>query len=208
MFMMMSNSTASTTNNVEAKLDRAFEKIDRANFLPHHLRDLAHVNLPVPIGHDQTNSQPSTVYKMLKWLDTQPGDKVLDIGSGSAWTTALLAHLVGEDGYVYGIDKIPELVQLGAENCRKISLKNINIQLAGDSLGLPSQAPFDRILVSASAKELPTELIDQLKIGGTMVVPVKNSIFILRKTGHDSHFTTEQPGFAFVPLVDNKGERV
>lgn len=157
---------------------------------------------PLPIGHGQTNSQPSTVRRMLEWLSAQPGDKVLDVGSGSGWTAALLSYIVGPKGQVYAVEKVPELVEFGRRNNEKLDVKNVKFFKAGDIYGLPDHAPFNRILVSASAHELPLELIDQLKLYGKLVVPVQNDILeITKKTGGD-YETKIHSGFVFVPLVN------
>src|SRR5690606_12730443 len=164
-------------------------------------QSIAGINSPIPIGYNQTNSQPSTVFKMLHWLDPQPGEKILDVGSGSGWTTALLANLVDKKGVVYAVEKVPELVEFGAKNCAKLDIQNVHFHQATDEVGLASYGPYDRILVSAAASQLPQSLLDQLKINGKMVIPIKNSVHIITKTGTDSHTDVEEPGFAFVPLL-------
>jgi protein-L-isoaspartate(D-aspartate) O-methyltransferase len=183
------------------RLDQAFEMIDRGSFLPADEQPMKNIDAPLSIGFGQTNSQPSTVYLMLDWLDPQPGDKVLDVGSGSGWTTALLAYLVGTTGKVYAVEKIPELVEFGANNCQKIGVTNAEFFDAGKRLGLPKFAPYDRVLVSAAANSLPEELLDQLSISGRIVIPVRNSVWIMDKIGPEEYQKKEHPGFAFVPLV-------
>ena len=162
---------------------------------------MAKIDSPLPIGHGQTNSQPSTVKKMLAWLDAKPGDMVLDVGSGSGWTTALLSYIVGSKGYVYAVEKVPELVTFGRKNNKKLGIKNVKFFEAGESYGLPEHAPFDRILVSASAENLPHELIEQLKPGGKLVIPVKNDILEITKKPNGDVMTLIHPGFVFVPLI-------
>src|SRR3990167_5795569 len=108
----------------EDRIEEAFEVVDRAKFMPKDVRHLAGYDQAVPIGYGQTISQPYTVSLMLQWLDPQPGDKVLDIGSGSGWTTALLAYLVGPKGKVYAVERIPELVEFGRDNCERFGVKN------------------------------------------------------------------------------------
>src|SRR3972149_11000846 len=105
------------------RIDQAFEVVDRANFVPKELRDAVDIDAPLPIGYGHTNSQPYTVRLMLEWLDPQPGEKILDVGSGSGWTTALLAHLVGPKGWVYAVGRIPELVEFGQDNAEGIGVK-------------------------------------------------------------------------------------
>lgn len=179
----------------------AFENIHRENFVPEFLRDQAYIDAPLPIGFNQTISQPSTVRMMLEWLNAQKGDIVLDIGSGSGWTTALLSQIIGPTGKVLAVEIIPELVKLGRNNCKKIGAKNVKFFQAGKEYGLPELPPFDRILVSTSAKKLPTELLSQLKVGGKLVIPVQNDILEITKTSENDIETVTHPGYIFVPLV-------
>jgi len=183
------------------RIDKAFEAVDRANFVPKELRVSVDIDAPLPIGYGQTISQPYTVRLMMEWLNPQPDEKVLDVGSGSGWTTALLSHLVGPKGQVYGVERIPELVEFGQENCERIGVKNARFFTAGDEFGLPDEAPFERILVSASADELPQELVDQLKIGGKMVIPVHNDILEITKKSDKDLVIKKHEGFVFVPLL-------
>lgn len=138
---------------------------------------------------------------MLEWLEVKPGNKILDVGSGSGWTTALLAYLTGPRGYVYAVEAVPELVVFGRQNCRKLHIKNAEFYQASKTYGLPSQAPYERILVSAAARRLPQELLAQLKTGGKMVIPVYNDILAIQKRPGGQIKTRTHPGFVFVPLV-------
>ena len=182
-------------------IDQAFSEIKRTGFLPDQSKHMASHDAPVPIGHGQTNSQPSTVRRMLEWLDAQPGDRALDIGSGSGWTTALLSVLVRPGGRVFAVEKIPELRAFGEANCKKAGIKNVRFFLAAKRYGLPQYGPYERILVSASAREFPDELTGQLKPGGKLVVPVQDAILEITKTSATSYDKFEHPGFVFVPLV-------
>jgi protein-L-isoaspartate(D-aspartate) O-methyltransferase len=186
---------------MNTRIAQAFEAVDRRLFLPAGFESGADIDAPISIGYGQTNSQPSTVRMMLEWLDPQPGDKILDVGSGSGWTTGLLAHLVVPKGEVYAVEKVPELVKFGVDNCKKAGVHNVRFFETGQHYGLGDFAPYDRILVSAAAKDVPQELLVQLKIGGRLVIPVRNSIYVINKTGDDSYETTEHPGFVFVPLI-------
>lgn len=184
-----------------SRINKAFRAIDRSNFLPDSAHGMADVDAPLPIGFGQTNSQPTTVNYMLEWLDPQPGDKMLDVGSGSGWTTALLAYLVRPSGLVYAVERVDELVEFGADNFERTSQRNARFFKAGKTLGLPKHAPYDKILVSAAADELPAGLVAQLKLGGRMVIPIKNSVWVIDKVSNHDIETIEHPGFAFVPLV-------
>jgi len=179
----------------------AFTVIDRKYFVPKLHEDLSYIDVPLSIGNDQTISQPSTVAFMLEHLEVQKGDKVLDIGSGSGWTTALLCQIVGEEGSVTGLERVDTLVELGKKNLSKLDLPGqCTISQARDHLGIPDQL-FDRILVSASADEIPEELFLQLNVGGLMVIPIRESIFKFAKVSESEVSQEEFYGFRFVPLI-------
>ena len=186
-------------------LDKAFENTPRANFLPEDVRYLADYDEALPIGYGQTNSQPFVVRQMLKWLDVRVGQKVLDVGSGSGWTSALLANLVGDKGKVTAVEIVPELVQMGKLNCKATGVKNVTFHKSGKVFGWPASAPYDRILVSASADYLPDELIDQLAPGGRIVIPVEHDILIIDKDNRGKLTRTVHEGYVFVPLVRKRG---
>ncbi len=179
----------------------AFRTIDRKYFVPEEYAEDAYADMPLPIGHYQTISQPSTVAFMLERLDPQDGNKVLDIGSGSGWTTALLCYIVGDKGSVTGVERVETLVEQGSENLSKFRFDtDCHIESAGDTLGLPGEQ-FDRILVSASADEIPEALFSQLKIGGILVIPIRESIFKFTKVSETEIEKEEFYGFVFVPLI-------
>ncbi len=186
---------------VGKKIEEAFRHIDRKLFLPSNELSEAMLDVPLPIGYGQTNSQPSTVKQMLEWLDVKEGQKILDVGSGSGWTSALLSYLVGENGNVIAVEKVPELVLIGKQNCQKLNLTNVEFKQAETLLGWPKEAPYNRILVSAAAKKLPRELVNQLLKDGVMVVPVQNSILKVHKTKNGELVVDEHQGYAFVPLL-------
>lgn len=180
-----------------------FQVIDRKDFVRSDYQVEAYEDYPLPIGEGQTISQPTTVAFMLELLDPKPGERVLDVGSGSGWTTALLAKLVGPTGKVLGVERIPALVSFGQENLKKYALENASISLAGKELGLPAEAPFDKILVSAAADGVPEALVNQLKQGGIMLIPIGDSICKIAKRSDGSIETKFFPGFVFVPLVED-----
>ena len=186
----------------------AFKAIKREDFLPENLKDEADVNAPLPIGQGQTISQPLTVAFMLELLQSKPGDKILDIGSGSGWQTAMLAYIVGAEGKVFAIERIQELMEFGKENVAKYNFieKGIVEFICGDgSKGLKKETPFDKVIVAAAAEKIPESWKEQLKIGGRLVTPVQSSIWLLIKKDKNKFEEEEFPGFAFVPLIeDNK----
>lgn len=183
------------------EIDVAFIKAPRRKFVPDNVAGQAGLDMPLPIGFGQTNSQPSTVRFMLERLDVQPGDKVMDVGSGSGWTSALLAYLASDKGRVYAVEKIEGLVKMGRDNCRALDIKNASFFRAGSRFGLPGLAPFNRILVSAAARQLPDALCEQLSEGGKMVIPVGDTLLEVERLPTGEFSTYEHKGFAFVPLV-------
>lgn len=190
---------------------KAFRKIKREDFLPDGLKDEAEENYPLSIGFSQTISQPLTVAFMFEKLQPEEGDKILDIGSGSGWTTALFSEIVGSQGKVFGIERIEELKEFGENNTKKYNFvaSGRAIFVIGDgSKGLISQAPFDKIHVAAAAAKIPEELKAQLIIGGKMIIPVGigvQDIVLVTRIGPNQYKEEKFPGFTFVPLVEKGG---
>lgn len=176
----------------------AFEACPRERFLPAAARSRASYDGPLGIGHGQTNSQPRTVEAMLRLLDVRPGHRVLDVGAGSGWSTALLAHLTGADGAVVGVELEPDLVAFGSANLTATEQPWARVEQAqAGVLGWPAEAPYDRVLVSATPDSLPGELVDQLTDDGVMVIPVAGEM--LRVTNPGS-VVTHHGRYSFVPL--------
>lgn len=185
---------------------KAFRKIKRTDFVLPGDEDAALVNAPLSIGQGQTISQPATVAIMLENLQPEKGDRILDVGSGSGWTTALLAKLVGSSGQVFGLEILPDICDFGTGNIAKYNLDNVKNICGNGYQGLRQYAPFDKILVSAAAEKAPDRLLQQLKIGGRMVVPIgreyrEQELLIIEKIGDKKYEETSLPGFIFVPLV-------
>jgi protein-L-isoaspartate(D-aspartate) O-methyltransferase len=200
------------------RIIEAFKKIKRVDFLPEKLKDLAKLNEALPIGYGQTISQPLVVAFMLELLQPKEGEKILDIGSGSGWTSALLAYIVSGGlnlkfkiqkaklkGKVIAIEVIPELMEFGKKNVAKYNFveKGIVEFICGDgSKGYQKEAPYDKILVSATAKECYQSWKEQLKVGGRIVTPISNSIWLFVKKSEKEFEEFEYPGFVFVPLIE------
>ncbi len=185
----------------------AFDKINREDFVPENFKEEAYLNMPLAIGHGQTISQPLTIAFMLELLKPREGEKILDVGSGSGYVTALLSYVVGEKGKVYAIERVSELKKTGEHNADKYAFirKGIAEFFYGDgSLGLPDKMPFDKIHIAATGKEIPAALKEQLKIGGKLVMPIgglNQDLVLLEKEGKDKFKERHYPGFSFVPLI-------
>jgi len=182
------------------RVERAFAAVPREGFLHEGDRWRAGDDAPIPIGHGQTNSQPTTVRAMLRLLDVRPGQRVLDVGAGSGWTTGLLAHLTGPEGQVVGVELDPRLARWGAANVAAVGCPWAHVEEAQEGvLGAPGGAPYDRILVSAGAEAMPAALLDQLGDPGRLVVPVRGWMtLVVRHDGEDE--VTTHGAYRFVPL--------
>lgn len=179
----------------------AMMAVPREKFVPADVRTTAYADRALPIGHDQTISQPFIVAHMIEQLSVTPHDRVLEIGTGTGYQTALLAMLAG---HVFSVERIPALQQQASSNLASINLTNITMSVGDGSVGLEAHAPFDRILASAAAPEIPGALVDQLVDGGVLVMPVggKTEQTIVRVVREGSR-TIETPGLAcrFVKLI-------
>ncbi|MBT2569961.1 protein-L-isoaspartate(D-aspartate) O-methyltransferase [Planococcus sp. ISL-110] len=177
-----------------------FKQMDRRFFMDSN-KDLATFDQALPIGFEQTISQPSLVLEMTLALDLQPGQKVLELGTGSGFQTALLAAFSGS---VYTIERIEELQKRAKERLDQLEFHNIHFKLGDGSEGWEKQAPFDRIMVTAAASEVPKELLEQLNRGGKMVIPVGSSfsqeLRLIEKDDTGKMHSTLLNEVLFVPL--------
>lgn len=184
----------------------AMEKIDRGRFVKGVFADRAYEDMPLPIACGQTISQPSVVGLMTQALAVSPRDTVLEVGTGSGYQAAILSHLARR---VYTVDRFRRLVREAADLFRQLNLANVTAITADGSHGLPDQAPFDRIIVTAAAEDPPGPLLAQLKPGGIMVVPVGQSDAVqslIKVTRSASGFDYEElRPVRFVPLVEGLG---
>lgn len=196
------------------KVVRALLKVPRELFLPPHLREYAYVDTPLPIGFGQTISAIHMVAIMTEELDPVPGDRVLEVGTGSGYQAAVLAEIVarsdeGKKGHVYTIERIPELAEYARKRLEEAGYSSDVTVIVGDgTLGLPEKAPFDKIIVTAAAPYVPGPLIEQLAEGGRLVIPVGDTylqrLLIVEKHGGS---ISKRYGIecVFVPLIGKYG---
>lgn len=178
-----------------------FFKVERHKFLPKESLNSAYGDFPLPIGEGQTISQPYIVALMTELLSLDKGAKVLEIGTGSGYQTAILCELAKE---VYSIERLEDLAKTAEKILTELGYHNFIIKTADGTLGLPEYAPFDRILITASAPQIPSPLIEQLKEGGILVLPLGENAFqtltVVRKI-KKTFVTQDICGCIFVPLI-------
>lgn len=181
----------------------AMERVDRGAFVRGHFAARAYEDMPLPISSGQTISQPSVVGLMTQALDVQPRDTVLEVGTGSGYQAAILSHLARR---IYTIDRHRNLTREAEIVFTRLGLVNITVLTRDGSHGLPDQGPFDRILVTAAAEDPPGPLMQQLKVGGVMVVPVGQSDTVqslIKVTRHEAGYDYEElMPVRFVPLIE------
>ncbi len=186
----------------------AFLKIDRVNFVPDKFKKDAYVNEPLPIGFGQMISKPAAVAFILELLEPQPGDRVLEIGAGSGWKTAILAHIIAGSGRVVAIERIEQIQKMAVENVSKFGFVDtgaVTILHADGSLGNPAKAPFDKIISGAAVNSVPQAWKDQVRVGGRIVIPIEDTIKVLKKTSPIDFEVKEYFGFKFIPMVTGAG---
>lgn len=185
----------------------AFRKVPREKFVPAALRSHAYENEPLPIGEGQTISQPLTVAVMTEALGARRGHKILEVGAGSGYQAAILSEVAGKKGRIITIERIPSLVKMAKENLESARCTNVEVVEGDGSRGYEKEAPFDRIIVTASAPEIPQPLIEQLKEGGRLVIPVGDELLLIEKA--KKGIVKKMLGYyAFVPLVGEHGHQI
>lgn len=183
----------------------AFRKVPRHEFVPEKLRYSAYEDFPLPVGFGQTISQPYMVASMTELCRLEGNEKVLEIGSGSGYQAAVLAELCTE---VYSVERIKELADFAISNINRLEYKNIFIMIGDGTRGWSEYAPFDAIIVTAGSPGIPQALVEQLKIGGRLVIPVGNEYsqiltVLTKREKKDS--VEELYGCMFVPLIGEEG---
>ena len=178
----------------------AMLKVPRHLFIPATHWDDAYLDSPVPIGYDQTISQPYIVAFMTQALDVQPGDRVLEIGTGSGYQAAVLAELARE---VFTVEIIPPLADRARQTLASLGYEAVHVRTGNGYLGWPEQAPYDRIIVTAAPDEVPAALVEQLKVGGLIAIPVgvrEQELRVLRRTSAGTEPLSTLP-VRFVPMT-------
>ncbi|MDI6642616.1 MAG: protein-L-isoaspartate(D-aspartate) O-methyltransferase [Candidatus Hodarchaeaceae archaeon] len=189
---------------------KAFKKVPRHEFVPPNVRDYSYADQPLPIGHGQTISAPSMIAIMMESLDLAPMQRVLEIGAGSGYNAALIAEVVGKEGEIVTIERIAELAEFAEENLKRTGYGWVKVTVGDGTCGYKKGAPWDRILVTACAPELPKPLVEQLKVGGKLGAPVgQHYMFqtwvVAEKRGEKELKIQERGGCSFVPLIGKCG---
>lgn len=189
----------------DARVLEAMRSVPRHRFVPPQDQPLAYADGPLPIGHRQTISQPFIVALMTQLLELEGDEKVLEVGAGSGYQAAVLAHVAKQ---VYSVERIPELAAKAESILRELGFENVQIEVGDGTQGLPAHAPYDAIIVTAAAPRVPQPLKDQLDDGGRLVLPVGSQLGQMlerwRRDGDHYERETLTP-VAFVPLVGEEG---
>lgn len=185
----------------------AMGKVPRHELVPEEWRKVAYSDSPLPIGHGQTISQPYIVAFMTEKLNPSPKDRVLEIGTGSGYQAAVLAELVAE---VYSIEIVEPLAKRAEADLKRLGCKNVKVKAGDGYQGWPEAAPFDAIIVTCAPERVPQPLVDQLKEGGKMMIPVgaasDQQLYLLEKKGGKVHQRAVLP-VRFVPMTGKSGKR-
>lgn len=189
------------------KVEDAFLRVPREQFVPQELKRSAYADSPLMIGEGQTISAPHMVAIMAEALDVEEGQKILEIGAGSGYHAAIIAALVGDSGQVYSVERFPGLAEKAQQHLKKAGVDNVTIEIGDGSEGLEQHAPYDRIYVTCASPAVPPPLLDQLKVGGKLLIPVGGmycelQLLIKKEKGVE---TKHLGGCSFVPLVGKYG---
>ncbi len=181
--------------------------VPREAFVPERLAEFAYDDAPLPIGEEQTISQPFVVALMAEALEIRPGDKVLEIGAGSGYAAAVLSRLARE---VWTVERHPSLAREARERMERLGYRNVHVLHGDGTLGWPEQAPYDAVVVAAGAPEVPQALLDQLAANGRLVIPVGSNLLTqnlvrVRRRPDGTVVREDLGGVRFVPLIGAQG---
>lgn len=192
----------------DERVRKAMLRVPRHMFVPEYERKEAYIDMPLEIGYGQTISAPHMVAIMCELLKLSEGHKVLEIGTGSGYNAAIMGEIVGKSGHVYTVERIEPLVHFARENLKETGYNNVTVILEDGSMGYSKHAPYDRISVTCAAPRIPEPLLEQLKSGGIMVIPVGNysqELIRIKKDSKGNIQKEEKGGVLFVPLIGKYG---
>lgn len=193
-----------------SKVRKAFLEVPREEFVPSKVKKEAYADRPLPIGQGQTISAPSMIAIMLEVIDLESGQKVLEIGTGSGYNATLLAETVGTEGEVFTVERLKSIGETGRKNLKDSGYEEVEVIIGDGTKGYSKEAPWDRILLTACAPEVPDPLVKQLGEGGKLAAPVgqhymSQTLTVIKKLKDGGTEETKHGGCAFVPLVGKHG---
>ncbi|MFI5412303.1 MAG: protein-L-isoaspartate(D-aspartate) O-methyltransferase [Candidatus Micrarchaeales archaeon] len=192
-----------------ASIIMAFKEVPRQQFVLKGYEKYAYDDTPLPTINESTISQPSTVAAMLEYLEPKTGEKILEIGTGSGWQSCLLSRCVSDSGNVVTIEIDEAVAKFAIKNIKRMKIKNIKVVIGDGSVGYAPDAPYDKIIYTAAAPRISTEIISQLRLGGRIIAPVGNKFMqvlkIIDKVSENELSETEAGSFRFVPLKGKRG---
>lgn len=190
----------------DSRVLEALKRVPREEFVDTRFRDFAYRDRPLPIGEEQTISQPYIVALMAERLELTPDSRVLEIGTGSGYAAAVLAELAQ---HVYTVERVPSLAEESRDRLARLGYKNVTVYFADGTKGLPREAPFDAVVVAAGGPEVPDSLRRQLEIGGRLLVPVgkmkQQRLVLVRRLAENEYQKSDLGAVRFVPLVGREG---
>ena len=191
---------------------KAFKEVDREKFIPENIKNAAYEDIPLPLLRGKTISQPTTVMIMTHALELEPGEKVFEIGTGSGYQAAIISKIIGSKGKVITTEVVPELIHFAREHLKHAGIENVVVYEEDGSNGIASEAPFDKIIITAACKEFPKPLLEQLKPEGIIIGPVGSQFeqeMVRGTKDKKGHLELEFLGqFLFTPMYGKYGFEV